>query len=126
MIRLLKLEVQENGEMQELNIRLKLAEASIDYMEENYSEESATVEPFRRLKERYERMAENANKRLTKTEEKESDIAAYIPEYRRMLLELIEVRRTELEKMRRNREYNDELIRSKEYELDLEEARMRR
>lgn len=126
MIRLLKLEVQENGEMQELNIRLKLAEASIDYMEEKYSEEISAVEPFRRLKERYARMAENANKRLTKTEEKESDIAAYIPEYRRMLLELIEVRRTELEKMRRNREYNDELIRSKEYELDLEEARMRR
>ncbi|MFT3826187.1 MAG: Na+/H+ antiporter [Chitinophagaceae bacterium] len=126
LIRILKIEVQENEETQELSLRLKLAEIALDYMDEKYTEESATVEPFRRLKERYERMAENANKQLSQTEEKDAGVASYIPRYREMLLGLVDVRRTELERMRRNKEYNDELIRNKEYELDLEEARLRR
>jgi monovalent cation/hydrogen antiporter len=43
-----------------------------------------------------------------------------------MLLELIDVRRRELSHYRHDNSFPDELIREREWELDLEEARLRR
>ncbi|MCH5716005.1 hypothetical protein [Niabella hibiscisoli] len=42
-----------------------------------------------------------------------------------MLLELIQLKRTELSKYLQNHTFDEELIREKERELDLEEARLR-
>jgi CPA1 family monovalent cation:H+ antiporter len=43
-----------------------------------------------------------------------------------MLLEIIEVKREEILKLRQERTCSNELIKTKEHELDLEEARLRK
>jgi CPA1 family monovalent cation:H+ antiporter len=125
LIRLLKIEVQENEEDQKLSIRLRLAGAALDYIEAEYAQETASIDAFNRLKERYERMIEITNKKLEKEEGKEI-VPSFLPRYRQLLLELVKVQRQELAQMRRDNLFSEELLRSKEFELDLEEARFRR
>jgi len=123
LVRWLKIEVYENEAEQESTIRLRLAAVVVDFMETKYPKESEQINAFVRVKERYERMLENAGKKLA---EKESGDPAFLLSYRNMLLELIEVRRKELAIMRRDKSFPEELLRVKERELDLEEARMRK
>lgn len=68
-------------------------------------------------------MSEIANQKLLK-EDTEKAVPHFLPKYRRMLLELVNVRRRELYKLRNEKSYSDELLRRKEHELDLEEARL--
>jgi len=77
------------------------------------------------VRDRYDRMIETAKKKLESDEEAADSTDAFLPRYRQMLLELIDVRRKELSRFRRTKEYNEELIRDREWELDLEEARLR-
>lgn len=125
LIRWLKVEEESNETLQEQSIRLRLATAVLDHMQTAYAVESASIEAFNRLKERYERMVENAAKKL----EQQENIPAnpeFLPRYRKMLIELVAIRREELSKMRHEKEFSDELLRKKEVELDLEEARLRK
>jgi CPA1 family monovalent cation:H+ antiporter len=122
LLRVLKLEVVENDISQEQQIKHRLATAVIAYLDDNCSQEIEAKPLFRRVKEKYERMAEIAEKQLNG----EGQIPAFIQDYRQMLLEIIEVRRGELKKMHRNKEFADHLIRARERELDLEEARTRK
>jgi Na+/H+ antiporter len=125
LVRLLKLDVQENEEEQQLSIRLRLATAVLDHITGAYSEEATSIDAFNRLKERYERMIQITSKKLEKEEGKELS-PAFLPRYRQLLLELVAVQRRELSQMRHDKIFSDELLRSKEFELDLEEARFRR
>jgi CPA1 family monovalent cation:H+ antiporter len=125
LIRVLKIEEPETETMHEHAIRLRLANAVLELLEKSYSEESATIEAFNRLKSRYERMAEIANSKLQQ-EESGQATAHFLPKYRKMLLEAVDVRREELYRMMKNKEAPDELLRKKEEELDLEEARLRK
>jgi len=124
-IRLLKVkdEEAENAEEQELTVRLRLATAALDYMQSEHGDNLGDVDAFRRLKERYERMIEITNKKLLKEEETISS-AGFLPTYRRMLIEIVSVRRKEIQKLRSERTFSEELLRNKEWELDLEEARL--
>ncbi|HEY0244850.1 MAG TPA: Na+/H+ antiporter [Mucilaginibacter sp.] len=122
-LRIMKLEVQENDIQQEHEIRYRLATAVVDYLENNCAKEITEIPVFSRVKERYERMAEIAGNNLSA----DGDISpSFLKTYRQMLLEIIDVRRNELKKMHKSKEYGDHLIRAKERELDLEEARMRK
>ncbi len=123
LIRWLKIPQMDSEEDQKLGIRLRLAHAVLDYINGQYEEEAATIDAFSRLKDRYERMAAIAGKRL---ENKEDGAGSFLPRYRQLLLELVGVQREELTKMRQQNSYSDELLRKREYELDLEEARFRR
>jgi Na+/H+ antiporter len=123
MIRWLKIHSVGNEEEQRLSLRLRMATAALDYINAEYPEESASIEAFHRLKSRYERMVEIAGKRLEK--EESHDAPAFLPRYRQLLLELVNIQRQELVRMRRENLYSEELIRGKEFELDLEEARFR-
>jgi CPA1 family monovalent cation:H+ antiporter len=102
-----------------------MATAVLDMLEKSYRDESATIEAFVRLKERYQRMAEIANSRL-KMDENAQLAGSFVPKYRKMLLEAVQVRRAELSKMTHLKEFPDELLRKRETELDLEEARLRK
>ncbi len=113
----------ENEKEQEMAIKLRLAGASLDHMQNNYPDEINSIDAYKRLKERYERMIEIANKRLLK-EENEDSVPQFLPKYRQMLLELVAVRRKELDKLRVEKVYSDELLNNREWELDLEEARL--
>jgi CPA1 family monovalent cation:H+ antiporter len=125
LVRWLKLEVQENEEEQQLGIRLRLATAVLDHITEQYGDEASTIDAFNRLKERYERMVQITSRKLEKEEGKDQN-PAFLPRYRQLLLELVDVQRKELSKMRHDKLYSEELLRSKEFELDLEEARFRK
>jgi CPA1 family monovalent cation:H+ antiporter len=125
LVRWLKLEVQENEEQQQLNIRLRLATVVLDHIAEQYGDETTTIEAFNRLKQRYERMVEIAGKKL-ENESGKGENPPFLPRYRQLLIELVDVQRKELSKMRRDKLYSEELLRGKEFELDLEEARFRR
>ncbi|ASU32377.1 Na+/H+ antiporter [Mucilaginibacter xinganensis] len=122
-LRVLKIEEDTNDEQQDLEIRFKLATAVVAYMETACSKEIAELSVFKRVKERYERMAKIADDSLSAGE---LSSPAFLKTYRQMLLEIIAVRRTELNKMHKNKEYADHLLRAKEQELDFEEARMRK
>lgn len=125
LIRILKIEAPESEAHHEHAIRLRLATAVIGLLEKSYSEESVSIEAFIRLKERYQRMADIANSRLQQ-DENTQQAGSFLPLYRKMLLEAVQVRRAELSKMSRLKEFPDELIRKRETELDLEEARLRK
>ncbi len=125
LIRVLKIEAPESEAHHDHAIRLRLATVVVELLEKSYSEESASIEAFVRLKERYQRMADIANSRL-KQDESAQQAGAFLPKYRKMLLEAVQARREELAKMSRLKEFPDELIRKRETELDLEEARLRK
>ncbi len=124
-IRFLKVKDEEavNAAEEELTVRLRLATAALEYMQSEHGDDLGDVDAFRRLKERYERMIEITGKRLLKEEETVSK-ASFLPRYRHMLIEIVSVRRKEIQKMRSERTYSEELLRNKEWELDLEEARL--
>lgn len=125
LIRVLKVEVnRESEKVQELSLRVHLAEAVLAYLDTNYQEQIQGNETYKRVRDRYERMIEVSKKRLEK-EEVEEEGAAFLPQYRKMLVELVEVRRRELNRFRHANEFNEELLREREWELDLEEARLR-
>lgn len=113
-----------NEEEQEIAVRLRLATASLSHMQSSYGEDVQMIEAFSRLKERYERMIENANNRLVEKENK-SATADFLPKYRTMLVEIVAIKRDELQKLRRERIYSDEILKARERELDFEEARLR-
>ncbi|MEP6748919.1 MAG: Na+/H+ antiporter [Bacteroidota bacterium] len=112
-----------NAEEEELAVRLRLATAALDYMQSEHGDDLGDIDAFRRLKERYERMIEITNRRLLKEEDTVA-AASFLPTYRKMLIEIVSVRRTEIQKIRHENVYSEELLRNKEWELDLEEARL--
>jgi len=115
---------QGDVEEQEIAVRLRLATASLSLMQSSYGEEVQMIDAFSRLKERYERMIDNANGRLVEKDKKTSN-ADFLPKYRSMLVEIVDVKRDELQKLRREKIYSDEILRARERELDFEEARLR-
>ena len=70
-------------------------------------------------------MIEITQKKL-EAQETSDEQQNFLPHYRQMLLELVDVRRRELNRFRHANMFSDELIREREWELDLEEARLRR
>ena len=124
LIRWLRVAAQENEEEQKLSIRLRLASAALDYINAQYNNDSEAIDAFSRLKERYERMVDITQQRLEKAE-KEA-VPSFLPRYRQLLLELVQIQRQELLRMRHDNLFPEELLRGREFELDLEEARLRR
>ncbi len=123
LIRKLKIEEpdSETEEEVELAIRLQMADAALDHLNENYANEIKNIEAYQRVKEKYDRMAKNSYRRLI---DGQGDGADFLPGYRKMLKELVAVRRAALERLKKEDLYSTELIRNKEWELDLEEARL--
>ncbi len=123
LIRTLKVEenTSEAEEELDLAIRLQMADAVVDYLNLNYADEIKEIEAYQRVKERYERMAQHTYRRLVDGEASGPD---FLPGYRRMLRELVHVKRQALQRLNKEDLYSLEMIREKEYELDLEEARL--
>ncbi|PVD53129.1 Na+/H+ antiporter [Terrimonas sp.] len=124
-VRWLKIESndQESQKVQAVALRIHLAESVLSYIDTNYSEETNTNETYKRVRDRYERMVEVAKRKLEKEEADEAE-TNFLPKYRQMLIELVHIRRRELNLFRHTGEYSEELIRERERELDLEEARL--
>ncbi len=123
--RWLKVEGENDHPLQEQQVRLRLANAVVAFLEAQYADQTAGNETFARVKERYERMVEHTSKKLTEQETEQSP-PAFLTGYRKMLLEIIGIRREEILRMRSEKIFSEELLREKEHELDLEEARLNR
>lgn len=123
LIRILGVKSIEDHTKQEQEMRLRMANATLDFLNKEYAEESDTIDAFSRVKGRYERMINNVNRKLEE-EDGEKSGTDFLPKYRKMLLEVVSVRRQELTKMRHERRFDEELFRERELELDLEEARL--
>ncbi|HNE28574.1 MAG TPA: cation:proton antiporter, partial [Saprospiraceae bacterium] len=124
-IRRLKIEVQDNHSLQEQQVRLRLANAVVAFLETEFREQTAENEVFARVKERYERMIEHTARKLAE-DDPELSAPAFLADYRKMLLSVVRVRREEILRMRSEKAFPEELLREKEHELDLEEARLHR
>lgn len=120
-----KLKIEDNSKEAEeeldLAIRLQMADAVVDYLELNYAEEIREIEAYKRVKDKYERMSKNTYRRLIDGENAGPD---FLPAYRKMLLELVHIKRQALQRLNKEDLYSLEMIREKEWELDLEEARL--
>ncbi len=126
LIRYLKIETndKEKEKLQGTTLRISLAESVLSYLDTNYPEETQHNETYKRVRDRYQRMIEIGKQKL-ESDTEEDQTAGFLSDYRQMLLELIHIRRRELNYFRHKGEYSEELIREREWELDLEEARLR-
>jgi len=125
LIRILNIRVneKESEKLQTQSLRIHLAESVLAHIDTNYMDD-INHDAYKRVRDRYERMIEVAKKKLDQAEDVEEG-GAFLPRYRQMLIELVEVRRRELNRVRHSGDYDEELIREREWELDLEEARLR-
>ena len=124
LIRILKIESneKESEKLQALALRIRLAESVLSYLDTNYPEQTQNHDTYKRVRERYDRMIQITKRNLETDIENEE--ANFLPHYRQMLLELVHIRRRELNYVRHTGEFSEELIREREWELDLEEARL--
>jgi monovalent cation/hydrogen antiporter len=126
LIRFLKIKEneKESEKLQAVALRIRLAESALSYLDMNYPEETQNHETFKRVRDRYERMIEIAKRNLESKEAIEETVS-FLPHYRQMLIELVHIRRRELNYIRHTGEFPEELIRERLWELDLEEARLK-
>ena len=127
LIRILNIEEKEkdSAETQSHLLRIQLAETVLSFIDTNYSQQVSSIETYKRVRDRYERMIEVTKKRLENDDPTEETVNFYLPLYRKMLVEVVDVRRQELNRARASGEFSEELIRERERELDLEEARLK-
>lgn len=110
-------------EQQIETIRLKLAKQSIEYLDENYSYEMEEYETIGRIKEQLVRSIAATEGTLGESGKKEA-LTTVRGLYRKIMLELVSLRREGLKEIRKGKRYEDAVLRSLESNLDLEEARL--
>jgi CPA1 family monovalent cation:H+ antiporter len=127
LIRLLKIR-NDHGETEKtqlIALRVRLAESVLAYLDTNYPEETQSHEAYKRLRDRYERMIDIARRRLESKDFNEES-GTFLQSYHQLLLELVQIRRRELNDIRYKKEFDTELILEIQRDLDLEEARLHR
>ncbi len=123
-LRLLKVEETDDHvpfDLQKEAIRLQLAKESVTFLNNKYHQEMKEYETIARIKEQLERSINATEQTLT---EQRQQVASVRKLYGKIMLDLITMRRTELNKLRATKQYDDEVIRDLESSLDLEEARL--
>ena len=124
LIRWLNIRPDEREKQQEVKLRIQLASTAIEHLEANYSlSEEVSDEMLALLKHKYELRIdrlrlEQGNSRRSRVNESE------VRETQRIQLEIIQVERELVTRLRRAGQHDDEVLRSILYELDLEESRL--
>ena len=117
LIRWLGIKTDDKERVHELDVRLKLASAIIEHIEENYSLE-LSAEVLNQIKTKYEIRVQ----RISKNHERLNEIE--INEFHRIQGELLKKERQIVLQLRNEGKMSDEVMRRIEYELDLEETRL--
>ena len=115
---------KEAEKLQAIELRIRLAESALNYLDANYPEETQHHETYKRVRDRFERIVDIAKRKL-ESNDTGDESGSFLPHYRQMLIELVHIRRRELNFLRHKGEFSLELIREKEWELDIEEARLK-
>jgi monovalent cation/hydrogen antiporter len=124
-IRWLKIGAEDGERENRLNLKLRLDTIALDHINTGYADEVAAIEPFSLLRARYEKKV-GLTTGLLEKEGTPGSVPAYMFRFRDLQLDLIRLQRSELARMRQKNEFPEELMRNEEFELDLEEARIRR
>ncbi len=104
-------------------IRLQQAKECVSYLNDKYSAEMSQYETIARIKEQLERSIKATERSLIAQTQKE-EVRSVRKLYRKIMLELVELRRKGLKKMKNSKKYDYEVMRDIEDNLDLEEARL--
>lgn len=105
-------------------IRLRMARASLEYLDENHPAEINEIPKLNRFHQQLQHTIGREENILANEENiKEREVSR--SRFNEIFLELIKARRSELINIRRERIYEEEVLREYEHTLDLEEARMR-
>jgi Na+/H+ antiporter len=125
LIRWLKIVSTDGDQEKVLNLKLRLDKLALEHIDAGYAQQVASIEPFSMLRARYDRKAQLTARILDKRGEKDA-VPSFMYQFRNLQLELIRIQREELARIRHRNEFPEELIRNEEFEMDLEEARIRR
>lgn len=104
-------------------IRMELARRSVQYLDTNYALEMEQYETIGRIKEQLQRSI-RASENTHNEEDKKAALSSVRGLYRKIMLELISLRRDGLKELQRDTRYDDEVMRLMESNMDLEEARL--
>jgi Na+/H+ antiporter len=105
----------------EVDVQIRLASAALDFLNGSTAESEAETDLVIRLKRKYADMlnlAEDQHQAAVLDEDK----IKILNRYHDVLNDLIQIRRKELTKLRKEKRTSDEIINKRERELDLEEA----
>jgi len=122
----LKIEEIDEGvpeEDQIESIRLQLARECVEHLDEKYSNEMSQFETIARIKEQLERSIRATERTLLEQTQKE-EVGSVRKLYRKIMLELVTLRRAGLKRLKATKQYDHEVLRDMEDNLDLEEARL--
>ena len=122
-IRKLNIPVEENDEEHNKTIQHRLAVTVLEYLQQIYKDEIVSDTATKRIYQRYQHIAETHDQEVQ--DEKKEENNQSVIHSRKVLLELIRIRRQELKLINKEEKFPDEILRRKETELDLEEARLR-
>jgi Na+/H+ antiporter len=111
------------AEEQEAGIHLRLSKAALQTLEEKYAKEVEGNELVKNLKDRLENDISLTAQRMESLECDDNQ-ASEIRVYNRVLIDIINVQRSELIVLRREKAFEDELLRKQTEQLDLNEARL--
>lgn len=102
-------------------IRLRIAKSIVQYLDNNYTYEMEQYDIIARIKDQFERSISSGD---TQGKTDKASMFTVRSLYKKIMLELISLRRKELYQIRLEKKYDDEVIRIMENNLDLEEARI--
>lgn len=124
LIRALAIKPDLQAEQNEIKLRIRLASLAIEHLEAEHSmSDEVSGEVLSVLKHKYEARIDRL--RLKQGGQKRKNInESELRETRRIQLEIIRIERTEVTRLRRTGEHDDEVLRSILFELDLEEGRL--
>lgn len=122
-IRKLNIQVEENDEEHEKTIEHRLAITVMEYLQQVYKDEIVADKAYKRIYQRYHHIAELHDQEVHDEKKEENNQSVLV--LRKVLLEVIRIRRQELKLIHKEEKYPDEILRKKETELDLEEARLK-
>ncbi len=126
LIKILKVTIDDTEDEKNLLLLNKdLAQTVILHLDNNYTSELENNDLYKKLRERYNKLTEEANRYIGAKEVNRKPSQA-LQRMRVLMLEMIKVQRQQLTIYDKEDRYPDELLRSKENELDLEEARIRK
>ncbi|MFT4203703.1 MAG: Na+/H+ antiporter [Chitinophagaceae bacterium] len=123
-IKKLNIEVKENRSAILRSIDAQIAQQVVAFLDEHYQKETETIPNFKRVRDAYLQTLEENEEQPVVSEAAQRH--RYMTQFNKMMLELIDLKRNALNKFRREDSYPETTIRNLEYQLDLDEARLRR
>jgi len=121
-VKWLKIDIQEQESQQIHEMHIRLATHVLEYIDSNYAEKLGESSIIKSMRERYESLLNSSQKWLSDTTDTDPDQDF---SYLTFLLEIVNIKRTELNSIRNEKKYAEEAIKKIEREIDIEEARVR-